>query len=78
MTVKEIVKKYLGENGYDGLYCNGKCACKLSNLTDYCEDPTDCKPGYKHECDTCDLSDDECTDTEDRYPGGWCIREDKQ
>jgi len=31
MTVKEIVKKYLEDNGYDGLCCP-YCGCEINDL----------------------------------------------
>jgi len=47
MTVKEIVEKYLRENGYDGLYCED-CGCRLDDLIP-CDwgDFQDCKAGYE-------------------------------
>lgn len=45
MTVKEIVKKYLEENGFDGLYDPGECACKIDDLFS-CGCPEYCEPGY--------------------------------
>jgi len=48
MTIKEIVKKYLIKNGYDGL-CNfdDGCGCKIKDLMP-CGDPNiqDCVPGH--------------------------------
>ena len=32
MEVRDIVKKYLEDNGYDGLYEPGECACKIDDL----------------------------------------------
>ena len=32
MDVKDIVKKYLDKNRFDGLYCAGKCGCSKYNL----------------------------------------------
>ena len=49
MTVREIVKQYLQENGYDGLYYNS-CACEISDLMPCGEYFADCKPGYKIPC----------------------------
>ena len=47
MTIKEIIKQYLEEHGYDGLYsCCVDCACSLDELFG-CEYPQpDCTPGY--------------------------------
>lgn len=69
MTVKEIVKKYLEENGYDGLG-GGECSCKVSGLLS-CDSPNvgDCEAGYIHErgkqCKGCDYEAENCI---------WCIR----
>ena len=52
-TVKEMVKKYLEDNGYCGLYDDEKeCGCDLNNLMP-CHEPVlnDCKAGYKAPCD---------------------------
>ena len=53
-TVKEIVKKYLEENGYGGLWNGGEleepCGCFLDDLIP-CGEPCDeCQPGYEREC----------------------------
>lgn len=46
-TVKDIVKEYLKENGYDGLYNEaGDCACKLDNLFVCDQVGTECSAGY--------------------------------
>jgi len=37
MTIGEIVKKYLEDNGYDGLCNYGECGCENSDLM-----PCDC------------------------------------
>lgn len=54
MTVREIVKKYLEENGFDGLYSDNRsydnvgCACSLKNLFYGClYNNLDCKVGRK-------------------------------
>jgi len=45
MNVKQIVKKYLADNGYDGLYA-GECGCRRTDLFPCDTDPGKCKPGY--------------------------------
>jgi hypothetical protein len=46
MNVKQIVKQYLTENGYDGLRNGFGCGCRKSNLF-LCNYSTDhCLPGY--------------------------------
>lgn len=51
-TIRDIVIKYLQENGYDGLVSNdGDCGCRLDDLfpcTDYC---LNCIPGYLVKCE---------------------------
>ena len=48
MTVREIVKKYLQKNGFDGLYNELlECGCDLNDLMCCPEDCFDCKAGYK-------------------------------
>ena len=51
MDVKEIVKKYLKDNGYDGLVrLDVECGCKLDDLMP-CNGPeVDCEPGYLQSC----------------------------
>ncbi len=46
-TVKEIVRDYLNENEFDGLYQPGECACEKSDLAPCGETPLDCMVGYK-------------------------------
>ena len=56
MTVEEIVRDYLKENGYDGL-CEhiGACACSVDDLAPCGEIQNDCEAGTRTEgCD------DEC------------------
>ena len=50
-TVKEIVLKYLQENGYDGLFTED-CGCELSDLMPCSYDCLEyCEAGYKQPCD---------------------------
>lgn len=48
MTVEEIIKDYLKENGFDGL-CNSyaECGCNIDELIACGNDCSDCEPGYK-------------------------------
>jgi len=50
MNIQEIVKKWLEENGYDGLGSED-CGCELSDLMP-CDEPhiSDCAAGYKVPC----------------------------
>lgn len=51
MTVKEIVKKYLEDNGYDGLWNEYDCACKNDDLMPCgVEDAINCEAGYLTGC----------------------------
>jgi len=51
MNVREIVKDWLADHGYDGLFSpDGLCACKLDDLM-LCGDAGDeCMPGYLAPC----------------------------
>jgi hypothetical protein len=50
MIAKEIIEKYLRDNGYDGLYYDG-CGCSFEELLECEEYCGQCKPGYKIPCD---------------------------
>jgi len=48
MNVLEIIKEYLIQNEYDGLYNTaGECACLVENLAPCSESCSDCEPGYR-------------------------------
>ena len=47
MTIKEIVRTYLDEHGYDGLYLEDTCACLKDDLMPCDEPGSECEPGYK-------------------------------
>ena len=53
MNVEEIIKKYLTENGFSGLYHveNGRieCECNIDNLIPCWGDIGDCQPVEKPE-----------------------------
>lgn len=52
MDVKDIVKKYLEENGFHGLYePDNECACESRDLFPCGENPQYCIAGYKVPCD---------------------------
>lgn len=54
MWLHDALKKYLQENGYDGL-CSEECGCSLENLIacgEY-DNLRDCEPGYKIPGCTC-------------------------
>jgi hypothetical protein len=46
MNIKEIITKYLTENGYDGL-CGKNCGCLVDDLCPCDEIMNECEPGYK-------------------------------
>jgi len=51
-TVRDIIKQYLQENGYDGL-AGYECGCEISDLFPCsCSDSMpECEPGHKVPCD---------------------------
>lgn len=70
MTVIEIIKKYLTDNKYDGLYDGscGCCGCGLSDLFSCGIVSHSCEPGYKKPCDCGDHdfhigAEKQCTDS---------------
>lgn len=61
MLINEIVKNYLNEKGYDGLYRPGTCACKIDDLMSCDNFEMDCEAGYlltgeNVHCDNCEGS----------------------
>ena len=56
MNVQGIVKEYLEENEYDGLYTHS-CGCEIADLFPCGTDGCTCRPGYKTKCDCGDLCD---------------------
>lgn len=71
MTVKEIIKKHLDDNGFDGLYAD-ECGCSKDDLFPCESTPENCQPGYKQPC-TCGES------YASNYGGhDWHIGPDKQ
>jgi len=45
MDVKEIVKEYLKDHGYDGLYHDSDCGCTFGDLMCCEASYDDCRPG---------------------------------
>lgn len=45
MTVKDIVEKWLKDNGYDGLACSF-CGCKVGDLMPCGEPQAECMAGF--------------------------------
>ena len=52
MNIKEIIKVWLQENGYDGLVDqDGECGCEIADLMP-CDEPSPyCMAGHKKEVD---------------------------
>ncbi len=51
MNVRGIIQQYLKDNGYDGLFYPGECACKVDDLIPCNADCyMDCEPGYVTPC----------------------------
>jgi hypothetical protein len=46
----EIIKEYLRQEGFDGLYHPGDCACVLDKLMECGSYPGECMPGYLQPC----------------------------
>lgn len=51
MNTIEIIAKWLGENGYDGLFCESECACLKDELAPCGEVYPQCEAGYRVPCD---------------------------
>ena len=45
-TVKLIVERYLTESGFDGLWSEDECACKLDDIMACNADNSSCRPGF--------------------------------
>jgi len=50
MNVKEIIEKYLKDNKYEGLCCDG-CGCGIDDIAPCCSSITECIPAYRHKCE---------------------------
>ncbi len=48
--VPEMVEGFLKQNGYDGLFQSGECACLIGDIAPCGEIHPDCKAGYKSDC----------------------------
>jgi len=48
--VVEIVRKYLVDNGYDGLFSEGVCACTHEDLAPCGQIEGNCTAGFKTPC----------------------------
>jgi len=61
-TVLKITKEYLVANGFDGLYVDGECACRVDDLRP-------CMTGFFHECKPGYLGPCDCIDDHDWHIG---------
>jgi len=76
MTAKDIIIKYLKENGYDGLCDGDQCGCGINDTFPCdCIDGDNCQPAYKRYCINCDFNDD-CDIKEEAE--GFCFHTEKQ
>jgi hypothetical protein len=50
-TVEKIVKQWLIDNKYDGLYADFACGCDLNDFMPCSDWVGGCEPGYKTKCD---------------------------
>lgn len=56
LTVKEIVRKHLEREGFDGLFnTEGECACLCGDLAPCGTMNELCEEGYRVECAGCEL-----------------------
>ena len=54
----EMIKRYLKDNGYSGLYCEDQeCGCSIEDIpqTEYCN-LENCYPAYERKCKNCNDS----------------------
>jgi hypothetical protein len=74
MTVLEIIKKYLDENGYDGLYNEEfDCGCIKDDLVPCDDMGKNCSPGYERIFKVGEDCGLDCSD----YGEHWHIQKDK-
>lgn len=80
MTDTDDLSDYLAEklrgDGFSGLY-DDDCCCELGDLIPCIEASARCRPGYKHECDECPRTEDDCPVGDWCTPGGFCVGPDK-
>ena len=72
MTVKEIVKQWLTEHGYDGL-ASDYCGCEIKDLMACSSEAAlRCVPAKKVRCNECkeDAESCECAYRDE----GWCMK----
>jgi hypothetical protein len=80
MNIEEIIKHWLIENKYDGLYCEA-CGCYINDLFPCGEGYGDCVPAMMKECKNgCDVSIENCPNEydADQRRFGYCMIEVKK
>lgn len=71
--LRTITAKWLQQNGYDGLFLEGGCACLITDLMP-CREPSEqCCAGYKARCTKPDEMCESCADSHT----GWHVQPDK-
>lgn len=68
MDVTELIEKALKDNGYDGLYSEHECACRIGDLAPCGGILPDCHAGYLNPNPVCGTG---CADEHD-----WHIEDD--
>lgn len=80
MTLREIIKNWLEDNGYTGLAGDG-CGCEISYLMP-CDEPDvdNCQAGYKIKCPGADKcpQGEQCPVEPDDTCLGWCVTTNKE
>ncbi len=49
-NIREIVKVFLEENGFDGLFYDSDCGCGVDDLAPCCDHSFTCEPAYRYVC----------------------------
>lgn len=61
--VEDIIKQWLKDNGYDGLFHENDCGCWMDRFRPCGESMAECVPGHKYKC----------TDQDSEFFDAWCI-----
>lgn len=77
MTCKEIIKKYLTENNFNGLVHRGECGCEIDDISPCDEYCLMCEPAYKWYCKKCSNRGD-CWISDEYGDMKWCMNVKKQ
>ena len=73
-TVLDIVRDWLKNHGYDGLWSEDDCGCEVDDLAP-CggQDMCRCHPGYRHSCTEACASEETGHEPYEYEPGDWHI-----